>query len=419
MEPTWWQRTKHEWLYKKEIARQQRLARKYARLQAKEQRRTESSLASGPSISERYREWKRRRLLKKEQSLAAQEMLEAPPVGLSRVQEWKRQRQLKREQRALAWQEMLEENPRLAWFKKHETKFFWLLTVVLVGAFSGYVTLEAKRVRDQAEHQAKFPMATINGVPIYRDTVMDRALFAHGAALLQELSEQEIVRQEAEKQNIELTGDDMVMINRVLKVSPQPRVQKHRLVMSFRLRKLILKDVTEERKQEVYRDFKDDVKTYVLSSISFSGREKADAFLAALKDGTSVKAAALDYSLDAVPPAPLGDFTSARLDRVLGRIAAKSIKGLEPGEFSAPLALKGQQIIYRLDEVQTEYEDVKQAVETLIVEAEAPQYMYRILAEAKIESPFIDPATSDFKEDTPGPLDTPSPTPTPSSMPVE
>jgi hypothetical protein len=179
VEPGWFERQKQEWLYKSEMARMQREARKYAKLQAKEQQRIDRELSGSPSISERY-------------------------------ERWLQERAVKRELKAEQWRQLQEQHPTLGWLKRHEAKIFWLFTIVMVGIFAGYITVEARKADALARQkaQASKVMATINGKPIYLEAVLDRAFLAHGASILQELSEQEIVRQEAERQKIELTSED-------------------------------------------------------------------------------------------------------------------------------------------------------------------------------------------------------------------
>jgi hypothetical protein len=386
MEPGWWDKKKHEWLYKQEMARKQRQARKYAKLQAKEVQRARREMqGTSPTVGQRYAEWKRKRELSKQQRAEQMAALE-------------------------------DDKSFRGLLNRHDTKIFWSFALIVILGLGAVITREVRRSEFEAAKKAeeKRTLAKINGKPIYVDTVLDRLFFAHGAAMLQELSEQEAVRQEAEKQGIELSSDDQARIEALLKNSPQKRVQKPRLEMSFRLRKLILKDVEEERKKEVYNDFKGDVVTYVLSTNTFENEEKANKYLEAVKKGTDIKEVALEYSEETVPPKRLGEFTEARLEKYFGKYVRRTITQMKPKSYSAPFNANGKILVLRLDEILSEYKDVKYAVETLIAEAEAPQYMFDLVGKTEIESPFIDPILSDFKEDTPGPFETPPPpSPTP------
>ena len=385
MQPSWWDKKRHEWLYKQEIRRKQRLARKYAKMQAKEADRARKQMRSGsPTLSQRYQEWSRRRRLAKER-------------------------------RAEQLAQLENEKSLRGFLKRHETKFFWSFALIVIVGLGAFITAEVRKSELAAAKKAKEKrtLASVNGQPIYVETVLERVFFAHGAAMLQELSEQEVVRQEAEKQGVEISGEDQARIEALLKDRPQKRIQKPRLEMSFRLRGLILKDVTEERKKEVYTDFKDDLVIYSISTNTFENQESALEYLEALREGKDIKQVALEFSAEGVPPKRMGKFTEERLEKLFGKYVRRTVTKMKPNSYSPPFNASGEVVVLRLDEILTEYEDAKEAVETLIVEAEAPQYMFDLLAKAEIESPFIDPALSDFKEDTPSPIEMPSPSPTP------
>lgn len=385
MQPNWWDRKKLEWLYKQEIRRKERLARKYAKLQAKEADKARREMSSGPSLGDRYQEWSRKRRLAKEQR--AEELA------------------------------LLENDKSLFGFlKRNETKFFWAFALVAIIGLGAFITTEVKKSEQAAAKKAdeKRTLARVNGEPIYVETVLERLFFAHGASMLQELSEQEVIRQEAEKLGIELSPDDKADIEKQLEaLGSQKRVLKHRLEAQLLLKKLVLKSVSQERRQRVYDDFKDSLITYVFSANSFETLEKANAYVAALKNGTEVKVASTEYAIEALPPQKIGAFTETDLVSKLGQMTAVAI--IEKGQRSyfGPIRMDGKILVLKLEEVLTEFDDVQDAIDDMVYRADASQFMFSLIASSKIESPFIDPELSDFKDDTPGPFDKERKSPTP------
>ena len=385
MKPSWWEQKKHEWLYKQEIRRKQRRARKYAKLQAKEAERAQREMrGGGPSLGKRYAEWQRRRALKKEQQ-------------------------------AEFWAQLQQKHPFLGWLKRHETKFFWLASLCVVAAVGIFITREMQNAEQKAAATAedKRVMARVNGIPIYVDTLMNRLFFANGATVLQELTEQEVVKQKAESEGLELSLDEKNQIQKLIDNNPRWRIAAPRLERDLLLKRLILREVDEKRKKEVYKDFRDDLTTYVVASIAFESKKKAEIFLEALEEGKSLEQASSELSLDAKPPHRIGEFTASTLNQYLGAAAEKTIRKLQPGQFSRPLYLGGNVVVFRLDGVRKEYKDVQPAIEALIVEAESQQFLYKLMGEADIESPFVNPDNALFKDDTPGPYETPSPSASP------
>jgi hypothetical protein len=382
--PSWWDKKKHEWLYKSKMRKHQKQAQKYAKMQ------------------------------KKMAEDAAKRATATSPTASARYAEWKRQRQLKKEKQAAYWAKVQEKHPFLGWIKKHETKFFWLATICVVAAVGLFVTREMKKAEQAAvaQTEAKRVMVRVNDKPIYIDTLLNRLFFTHGSTMLQAMTEEQAVKQAAEANGVELSGDEREKLERLVQTNPKWQDAVPRLEMSFLLKKLILKDVNEDRRKEVFRDFEEDLVTYSFSSIWFDSKKDASSFLAELATGGSLEKAAVDHSIDGKTPEESARITRARFNRLFGLTAEKSIRGLKPGEFSQPLYLNGKYVVFRLDEVFTRYEDVRETIDSFIVQAETQQYMYRILSETKVESPFIDPENALFKADTPGPFETPSPSPT-------
>jgi hypothetical protein len=388
MESSWWDQKKHEWLYKQEIRRQQRLARKYAKTQAREAERARREMEGG---ARSFGQW---------------------------YAEWQRKRELANQHRAQELALLADDKSLSGLLKRHETKVFWSFALLLVVGLGGVITREVRKAELAAAKKAeeKRVLARINGEPIYSETVLNRLFFAHGASMLQEISEQEIIRQAAEKADIQLASDEILQIEAELKIRGQPQVWKPRLEAQTLLRKLVLKSVTPEKRRQVYEDFRKELKTYSLLSNTFDSLENAKAFLQATTDGKELDEACLKFAREPRPQ-QFGKFTEAQLDTLLGPSLRHAITQAKAGTYCNPISRNGKIIVLRLDKVFTDMKDVEEQIDTFIVNSETPQFLFNLVTESAIESPFIDPAVSDFKSGTPGPFETPKPSISPQAIP--
>ncbi len=415
MNSDWWKDKRYLWLDKVERLRQRRRARKFARLASKERERNLRELEErSPSLWDRLQEWQRKKQLAREQKATLKELEEGGPTLTDRLKELQRKQQLASEQKA----NLDQLNPDDPLIKKHENKVFWAFALLAVLGFLAYFASVAVRHELAATQEAedKRTLARVNGEPIYVDTVLERLFFDRGPVTLQEISRQTVVRQEAEKNKVVLSGEELEKIDRLLSFNPRRKVEEPRMRTALLLRKLILRELPKGKRQEVYQTYKADVKTYVVSAASFESLDKASRFLREISEGKSIEDVASRLTLEAKMPKHFGDLTEEHLVRLFGGAVKRAVVGLEAGEYSLPVHLYGKFLVFRLDAVKTDFEEVTEAIDTIIVEAEAPAYMLRLMESATIDSPLMDPSGDAFKENADGPFATPSSTPVSSAV---
>lgn len=345
---SWLENKKQEIALRVEASRYRRDVKRYAKLQAQERLKYARETGGAPGIAQRFSLWFRQR--------APLEWLQA-----------RRQRQ--------------EPIGR----KSHQPKLLWIFTLFLASSLAGYLTYQFNKSHSPTGNQGlgQTMMATVNGKPIYLDSVRERVFFAYGPSVLPDLVEQEVVRQEAEKQKVRLTSQELVSIQTLIKGRPQKRVLRPRLEALLLSQSLVSRKITDERRREVFSKCRAEVSTYHVSVYSFA--DKLDAIGFATESRESAKRASQVSSRN------LGGLTPAALTTALGRAAAKAILSLRPGELTSPIADRnGQYVVFRLDAVYKDYPDVQDAIDSLIIETERPKLMRELFAKAKIESPYFE-----------------------------
>ena len=309
------------------------------------------------------------------------------------------------------WAKALTESKVLAFLYKRRNWLLALLFLAGVGLFSFFLLRESapQNIGQGPIDFGERVALEINGKAIPYKVYVDTLVMAHGPEVLQKLTEQEVVRQEAERLKLEITPAEVSDI--ALKADKDPtrrRLHDAQLRTSLLLRKIILKQTSEERLQEVYQSFKGDLTLYSLQALRFKDRPAAGRFLEAVRKGTPSDIAASKFAENKGQVMAFGNMTVAQIHEQLGPGVAKEISEAQEGGLTSPVSARGSVFLFRVAKILTSYEDVKPAAVDLVVEAETTQTMYDLLSKAQIRSQFLEKNL--LKED-PQPSSTPVSTP--------
>lgn len=294
------------------------------------------------------------------------------------------------ERRAKAWARHRERYPWVRWIEKKQGflvgSFFILLVI-------GFCILLFKETHAPSKRRIRTPFGnepavTVNGRAITMATYFQSLELAYGPAMLQKLTEQEAVKQEAARLKVDLSPEDRVALKDALKEDPQAGLRYPELETSLLIRKIILRAASRERKLEIYESFKDDLTLYRLRGVRFDTRAKAEQFLGEVGKGTSVQEAAKKYSKEGVLAA-FDALTLGEIREEFGPATSESLQALKPGESSKPLSTHGGYAVYLVDEVSNSFQASERAIDNILVEAERAQLLHKILSKAKIESPYL------------------------------
>lgn len=373
---TWWRRKRRQLEMAWELHRQRRAVARHKRLIAAEQKRRQSE-GTGPGAYLRFQ--------------------------AQRFAVWRARRALQRQERL----HKFAANHR--WFQvlqRRQTLLVGLFLLALVGAFCVALFLQSgtgKRQQARASTvRENEPIVEVNGKTIPR-AVFERTLeLKHGSEILQSLTEQELVRQEAERLHIVLSTEETARIQKAIADDPLRQVHEPELRTALLLRKIALKDVTDTRRREVYQTFQADLTTYTLQAWRFQDREFALKFEQEVRKSADPKKAAARWALDGERPEPLEPLSLPAIQAALGRAAAQAVRGLQPGQFTQPLTAGNEIRIYQVLKVASAYEEVQPALDALLGEAGAARTLDRLIEAAKITSPHLQPASSSASASKPG-----------------
>lgn len=328
---------------------------------------------------------------------------------LKNLEVWYKRTQI----RLLAWWRKKKSTSKIVrMVSKRQRLFFWLFIFSLTGVFVVFALSEVKD-RDAENYLIEYANRTaikVNGVEISTEKYLKTLELAYGPEILQKLTEQEVVRQEAQRLGLELSQEDIEKLEFATRDAPNRTLVEAEILTSFLLRKIVLHSVAKDRKLEVYNTFKEDLVVYSLLGYRFESRQKAKDFESGIAAGLSLGAAGKKFSRDGAAPQRVGTFTLPQIRAQLGDATAEAVENLPLGKRSPPLNTVGGVAVYILESKGTSFEEVEPAIDTLIVEAETNQVLFELLSKADVESPYL--REQRLKSEATG-----SPTPAPTSSP--
>lgn len=194
-------------------------------------------------------------------------------------------------------------------------------------------------------------VATVNGVEIGKQQLFDELIRNGGAQVLNNLINEELVKQEADKAGVQVTDDDLNKeldsFKKSLSLSSDEEFDmmlmqygmskedlKKQMPMQVRLRKLLepKTDVTEEEMQKYYDENKEMLATpeqVKASHILVSTKEESEAILAQLNTGADFAQLAKEKSIDPGSKDNGGDLSYFA--------KGKMVKEFEDAAFSLPV----------------------------------------------------------------------------------
>lgn len=277
------------------------------------------------------------------------------------------------------------------WMERRQGLLIGLTFMLLMGVFCIFLFKEAYAPkRKVAPGYGDESAVTVNGRKITMARYIKSLEIAHGPAMLQELTEQEVIRQEAERLKIEIPAEERVRIQDSLTKDPQYIVKYPQIEKAMLLRKIILKETSEARKREVYELFKDDLVTYFLEQLQFDDKAKAEAFREAVRQGTDVEQAAKRYTTQGSERMTMDGFTLGTIRDRFGAAASEALATAKKGDLTRALTSEKGYVVYRVKDIQRTFEAAKPTVESIIVDSETAKVLYRLLSKADIDSFYLE-----------------------------
>ena len=155
--------------------------------------------------------------------------------------------------------------------------------------------------------------------------------------------------------------------------------------------KILVSKVPESEKRDFYNANKEELAIYELSSLRFESADKAEQFVEAFLKGMSPDQAAEEYSLDS-HPVMMPPIMAVDLPTELGVFHARAIEALDRGRYSSPLPTRdGQFIIYRIHLMETDYDLVLPAINTVFARRGRDELRRNLVESANIVSEQITP----------------------------
>jgi parvulin-like peptidyl-prolyl isomerase len=156
-------------------------------------------------------------------------------------------------------------------------------------------------------------------------------------------------------------------------------------------RHLLLQDVEEKEKQEVFLMYQPQLVQYEISVILLPTRKDGKFVLTALADKVPFEKLASDLSVDPSKSqgGRLGLLNLPQIRRFLGDDAANQVKQMKPNTTSKIVTSPHGLLVIKLGQVRATYDQLKPAVENLIADSKRVSLAYRLGQSAKITSPFL------------------------------
>lgn len=273
---------------------------------------------------------------------------------------------------------------------------------------------------------------TVNGQLISNQQFQTSLQLYAGPMVMSRLMEHQLIFQEAEKRHIKLSEDDVKEPMSLLRAQEKSALRLAAMEEELRARLLtkaiLLSDVSEAERRDIYETFKVELARVELSMIVLPDRDVAKQVQIALETGTPFDVLAASSSTDPaskVNGGKVGRVTWLFLKDRFGRDAADAVFRLREGQATPPLPLQdGRLGIFAVKKRYESYEDLKGAVEDMLVEAGRHDLSYRLFCEADIRSPYLPRRQSNVAPpSTPravaAPPDDKTPIPRPSEAPPE
>ncbi len=227
-------------------------------------------------------------------------------------------------------------------------------------------------------------VAKVNGQPVLEPD-LNLALQLRREEAIEELVRHTLVEQEAKRKGID------VQVTPDLK-EPDPQ-RRQALYARARgdalLRKLILAEVGDSTRQEIFRHFRDELSLHEVSYLVVTNQEDLKGVKEGLRKGLPFGQLAQSFTADERTRADqgrLGWVNVPELKSKLGPYVGEAVLDLKVGEVSPPLPSPVGTIFVHLQARRDRFEDVESDIEDLIVEARIPEFLHRLSEQAGVSN---------------------------------
>jgi len=282
----------------------------------------------------------------------------------------------------------------------------------------------AAPVRAQPTPMTRAPdvVAAVNDKELTREELADLTINLYGQVVLEQLIQQEVVRQEAEKQGVTATPEEISAFTKErveleirdlarrlgLKETDDAETQLEKLGTSVeqlsesarkRLephvwyeivsRKLLRREI-EITEQDLREEFKARFGAKVrVRQVVLASREEAEKVLNKLRMGAEFDKIAQELSIDRITRSRGGEMPALPVGSEVGQAVA----ALKPGEIGDVVEIEGRfhvfQLIENITAIEADFEKEKDALREDLIEfrmqRDGPGWLQRLVQEAKIE----------------------------------
>jgi foldase protein PrsA len=214
-----------------------------------------------------------------------------------------------------------------------------------------------------AVYNNKETVAMVGDDAISRKDWISEMEARYGEKTLKEMIDEKIIERLAKKYDISISEKDIEREFLRLKTSAYLHEENHeeeklkqKIKNSLLLEELLTKDVVISKKaiQKYYEENKDEFRfpaSYHLSQIVVKTKKEAEQTVKELQQGSSFSALAMERSIDSFSASQGGDigYVTEEEERLPGHIM-KKIKHLKPKQWTNPMKMDGNYVIFLLHE---------------------------------------------------------------------
>jgi foldase protein PrsA len=239
------------------------------------------------------------------------------------------------------------------------------------------------------------PAAIVNGESITHQQLDKELEKRYGKEVVSDLINKALVLQEARKENISVTPQEIKTRAEKLMESPKVKVVMQERGVTLKdlednyafvipLDKLVLKSVTDKEKRAFYEINKDKLAKVKAQHILLKDESTAKTVLAELKSGKDFSELAKKYSEDKVTGPKGGDLGAFYYDE-MEEAFAKAAFDLKPGEISDIVHTKYGYHIIKAIKILNTYEDAEEEIAMALADPKRLEYVEGLRKKAKIK----------------------------------
>jgi hypothetical protein len=231
----------------------------------------------------------------------------------------------------------------------------------------------------------KISAVTVNGEKVSQLEFLQALELAHGSEVRNQLIEQEVIQQEAQRLSLAISAEESGRIAAAVKDDPLSTIHESQRRAALMLEKIALRQVSAQEKQATYADFRDDLKLYELQQWRFADATRAKKWKAAVEAGSSTEAATRKYAEQGDLPLPLGAFSISEVHGRFGQAAALAIDGLKPGQRTDILPLPQGMGVFQVRAVADSYQAAESRVERMVARSKTSRVLFALVRKAHIK----------------------------------